>query len=137
MTTQYWLVKSEPTSYSWVQFIRDGRTAWTGVRNYAARNNLQAMHPGDEVLFYHSVEGKCVVGVARVTKAAFPDPTADEPGWVAVELAPIKSLPQPVTLAEIKADTQLQEIALVRQSRLSVIPLKPAEFARICKLGGQ
>ncbi len=137
MTTQYWLVKSEPTSYSWVQFIRDGRTAWTGVRNYAARNNLQAMHPGDEVLFYQSVEGKCVVGVARVTKAAFPDPTADEPGWVAVELAPIKSLPQPVTLAEIKADTQLQEIALVRQSRLSVIPLKPAEFARICKLGGQ
>lgn len=132
---QYWLVKSEPAAYSWDNFVRDGRTAWTGVRNYAARNNLKAMQPGDEVLFYHSVEGKAVVGVARVTQPAFPDPTTDEDGWVAVELAPVKPLPCPVTLAQIKADALLKDIALVRQSRLSVIPLKPAEFARIAKLG--
>jgi predicted RNA-binding protein with PUA-like domain len=131
MTTQYWLVKSEPEAYSWDDFVRDGRTAWTGVRNYAARLHLKAMRPGDEVLFYHSGEAKSVVGRARVTKAAFPDPTADEEGWVAVELTPVRPLARPVTLAQIKADVALKDIALVRQGRLSVMPLKPAEFARI------
>jgi predicted RNA-binding protein with PUA-like domain len=137
MTTQYWLVKSEPETYSWDNFVRDGRTAWTGVRNYAARLHLKAMQPGDEVLFYHSGEGKNVVGIARVTKAAFPDTTAEEEGWVAVELAPVKPLPQPVTLAQIKADAVLKAMELVRQSRLSVSPVKPAEFARLVKLGGR
>ena len=135
MTTQYWLVKTEPEAYSWDDFVRDGHTAWTGVRNYAARLHLKAMQPGDSVLFYHSVESKSVVGLARVTKAAFPDPTADEEGWVAVELTPVEALPNPVTLAQIKAEASLKDIALVRQSRLSVMPLKSAEFARIKKLG--
>lgn len=133
---QYWMVKSEPTAYAWGDLVRDKRTAWTGVRNYAARLHLKAMRVGDEVLFYHSVEEKCVTGLARVTKAAFPDTTAAEAGWVAVELAPIAALPQPVSLAQIKADAGLRDIALVRQSRLSVLPLKPGEFARIKRLGG-
>jgi len=135
MTTQYWLVKQEPEDYSWDDFVRDGRTAWTGVRNYAARNNLKAMQPGDAVLFYHSGESKSVVGLAQVAQAAFPDPTTKEEGWVAVELTPVEALAQPVTLARIKADTSLQAIALVRQSRLSVMPLKPAEFKRLRQLG--
>ncbi len=131
MTTQYWLVKQEPTAYAWVDFVRDGRTVWSGVRNYAARIHLRAMQRGDEVFFYHSGEDKCVVGIARVARAAFPDPTADEEGWVAVELTPVRPLPRPVTLARIKADMMLKDIGLVRQSRLSVMPLKSAEFARI------
>jgi predicted RNA-binding protein with PUA-like domain len=133
---QYWMVKSEPTAYAWADLVRDKRTAWTGVRNYAARLHLKAMQVGDEVLFYHSVEEKRVVGLARVTKPAFPDQTAEEAGWVAVELAPVAALAQPVTLAQIKADPGLKDIALVRQSRLSVLPLKPAEFARLKSLGG-
>ena len=137
MTTQYWLVKSEPESYSWDKFVHDRRTAWTGVRNYAARLHLKAMQPGDEVLFYHSGEGKNIVGVARVTKAAFPDTTADEEGWVAVELVPVKPLPTPVTLAQIKIDAALKEMVFVRQSRLSVSPVKLAEFTRIVKLSGK
>ena len=137
MTTQYWLVKTEPETYSWDDLVRDRRTGWTGVRNYAARIHLKAMRAGDEVFIYHSGESKSVVGVARVTKAAYPDPTADEPGWVAVELAPVIPLPQPVTLGQIKADAALAQIGLVRQGRLSVMPLKPAEFARIGKLGGR
>jgi predicted RNA-binding protein with PUA-like domain len=136
MTTLYWLVKSEPEAYSWNDFVRDGRTAWTGVRNYAARLHLKGMRIGDEVFFYHSGASKSVVGLARVGRAAFPDPTADEEGWVAVELTPVKPLVRPVTLARIKADVMLKDIALVRQSRLSVMPLKPAEFSRIRKLGG-
>ncbi|MSU45897.1 MAG: EVE domain-containing protein [Lacunisphaera sp.] len=135
MTTQYWLVKQEPEDYSWDDFVRDGCTAWTGVRNYAARLHLKAMRAGDEVFYYHSGESKSVVGLARVTRAAYPDPTASEPGWVAVELAPVAPLARPVTLARIKAEVALQVIALVRQSRLSVMPLKPAEFARLKKLG--
>jgi predicted RNA-binding protein with PUA-like domain len=145
MTTQYWLVKSEPDTYGWDTFVRDGRTDWTGVRNYAARLHLKAMRPGDQVLFYHSNEGKAVVGIARVTKPAFPDTTCPEPvertaqfdGWVAVELAPVAPLKNPVTLATIKTEPALKNIALIRQSRLSVMPLKPAEFARIVKLGGR
>jgi predicted RNA-binding protein with PUA-like domain len=137
MTTQYWLVKSEPETYSWDDLVRDKRTDWTGVRNYAARINLNAMRPGDEVLFYHSGESKSIVGVAKVTKRAFPDPTADEPGWVAVELAPVKGLSTPLTLAQIKADATLKAMELVRQSRLSVSPVRPAEFTRVLKLGGR
>jgi predicted RNA-binding protein with PUA-like domain len=137
MTTQYWLVKSEPDTYSRDDFVRDGHTDWTGVRNYAARLHLKAMRPGDEVLFYHSNEGKAVVGIARVTKPAFPDRTADEDGWVAVELAPVGPLKEPVALATIKTEPLLKDIALVRQGRLSVMPLKRPEFARIIKLGGR
>jgi predicted RNA-binding protein with PUA-like domain len=133
----HWLVKSEPETYSWDDLVRNKRTDWTGVRNYAARIHLNAMRPGDEVLFYHSGESKSIVGVAKVTKAAFPDPTADEPGWVAVELAPLKPLPSPVTLAQVKAEGSLKDIALVRQGRLSVQPLRPTEFARLLKLGGR
>jgi len=137
MTTQYWLVKQEPDDYAWDDFVRDGRTAWTGVRNYAARNHLRAMRAGDAVYFYHSGDAKAVVGIARVVRAAYPDPTAGEDGWVAVDLAPVEPLPRPVTLAQIKADPALKEIALVRQSRLSVMPLRAAEFTRLGKLGGR
>jgi len=130
-----WLVKSEPEAYAWTDLVRDGRTAWTGVRNYAARIHLNAMRPGDPVFFYESVTTKAVVGIAEVTKAAFPDPTADEPGWVAVELKAVKPMPRPVTLDQIKAEPALKNIGLVRQGRLSVSPLTSAEFARIAKLG--
>ena len=136
MTTQYWLVKSEPDVYSWDAFTKDRRTDWTGVRNYAARLHLKAMRAGDQVLFYHSNIGKAVVGIAEVTRAAFPDTTADEDGWVAVELAPVAPLKRPVTLEQIKAQPALKDIALIRQSRLSVQPLKPAEFKLIKQLGG-
>jgi len=136
MTTQYWLVKSEPETYAWADLVRDRRTDWTGVRNYAARLHLKAMRPGDEVFFYHSGEAKSIVGIARVTKPAFPDTTADEEGWVAVELAPVGPLKTPVTLAQVKAIAALKDLALIRQGRLSVQPLKPAEFALIRKLGG-
>jgi len=136
MTTQYWLVKSEPSAYAWTDLVRDQRTAWTGVRNYAARLHLKTMQKGDKVFFYHSIESKSIVGLARVTKTFFPDPTAPNEDWAAVELTAVAPLAQPVTLAQIKADEKLQQIALVRQSRLSVMPLQPAEFARIKKLGG-
>lgn len=136
MTTQYWLVKQEPEDFSWTDFVRDGRTAWTGVRNYAARLHLRCMAKGDTVFFYHSGDEKSVVGLAEVTKTAYPDPTADEDGWVAVDLAPTKPLRQPVTLAAIKADPAFQNFALVRQSRLSVMPVTAAEAARLRKLGG-
>jgi predicted RNA-binding protein with PUA-like domain len=137
MTTQYWLVKQEPEAYAWEAFLRDGRTIWDGVRNYQARIHLKAMRAGDRVFFYASGGPKCVVGIAEVTHAAFPDPTDDAAeGWVAVGLKPVKTLPHPVTLAQIKADPALKNIAIVRQSRLSVMPLAPAEFARIVQLGG-
>lgn len=135
MTTQYWLVKSEPEAYAWADLVRDRRTAWTGVRNYQARIHLNAMRLGDRVFFYESVTTKAVVGIAEITKAAFPDKTADEPGWVAVELKCVEPLPQPVTLAAIKVTPALADIALLRQSRLSVMPLKRAEFDAIIKLG--
>jgi predicted RNA-binding protein with PUA-like domain len=124
----HWLVKQEPSDYSWSDFVRDSRTSWTGVRNYSARNNLRRMNKDDEVLFYHSGAEKAVVGIARVTKTAYPDRTAREGDWSAVELAPIKALPTPVTLAQIKAEPRLKHIALVRQPRLSVMPLSAAEF---------
>ena len=137
MTTQYWLVKSEPEAYAWTDFVRDGRTAWTGVRNYAARINLNAMQRGDRVLFYESMTTKAVVGTGSVAKTAFPDTTADEPSWVAVELKAGRALAKPVTLDQIKAEPTLSEIKLVRQGRLSVMSLTKAEFDRILALGGK
>jgi predicted RNA-binding protein with PUA-like domain len=131
MTTQYWLVKSEPETYSWNDLARDGRTAWTGVRNNAARLHLRAMRAGDRVFFYESMTTKAIVGVAEVTRAAFPDPTADEPGWVAVELKAVRPLARPVTLADVKAEPKLSGIALLRISRLSVQPLDRASFQLI------
>ena len=132
---QHWLVKSEPAEYSWEQFVADGATYWDGVRNAAARNNLQAMRVGDFVLYYHSNEGKEVVGIARVTRSAYPDPTSDDLRWVAVDLAPVQPFGEAVTLKRIKADPALLEIPLVRQSRLSVMALEPSAFDRILSLG--
>jgi predicted RNA-binding protein with PUA-like domain len=132
---KFWLVKQEPSSYAWSDFQKDGGTSWTGVRNYTARNNLRSMQRGDEVLFYHSGEEKAVVGVARVTRTAYADSTASEGDWSAVDLVPIRSLPRPVTLSEIKQVPRLRNIRLVRQSRLSVMPLAKAEFETIVKMG--
>ncbi len=130
----HWLVKQEPEAYSWDDFMRDGRTEWTGVRNFQARNNLRAMHKGDAVFYYHSVSEKAVVGIAEVTREAFPDPTAKEGDWSAVELKPVRLLKKAVTLEEIKAEPKLREIALLRNSRLSVQPLGKAEFDLICRM---
>jgi predicted RNA-binding protein with PUA-like domain len=127
----HWLVKSEPEAYSWQALVKDGRTAWTGVRNFAARNNLRAMKTGDPVLFYHSGEEKSVVGIARVVNEFYSDPTADEGDWSAVDLAPVKPLARPVALAQIKADDILREMQLVKQSRLSVLPVTREQFARL------
>jgi predicted RNA-binding protein with PUA-like domain len=132
---QYWLVKQEPDAYAWETFLKDRKTTWDGVRNFQARNNLKAMQPGDSVLFYASVTTKAVLGLARVTKPAFPDPTAEEDGWVSVELQADKTLKKPVTLEQLKAEPALAKMALLRQSRLSVTPLTKAEFDRIVKLG--
>ena len=130
----HWLVKQEPEAYSWDDFVRDGRTEWTGVRNFLARKHLRAMRKGDAVLFYHSVSDKAVVGVARVTREAFPDPTAKEGDWSAVELKPIKRLKKPVTLEQVKAEPKLRDIALLRCSRLSVQPLGKNDFELICRM---
>lgn len=132
---QYWLVKSEPFKYSWEKFNKEGRTFWDGVRNYQARNNLREMKEGDLVLFYHSNEGKNVVGVAKVVKAAYQDPTTDDTNWVVVDLVPVQSLDKPVTLEQIKAEESLKDISLVRQGRLSVMPLKATEFDKILEMG--
>ena len=134
MAKHYWLVKSEPEAYSWAQLMKDGGTAWTGVRNFQARNNLRAMKTGDRLLFYHSGEGKEIVGVAKVVNAAYPDPTAKEGDWVCVDLAPMKTLIRPVTLASIKADAQLRETVLVKNSRLSVQPVTGEQFNRVLEL---
>jgi predicted RNA-binding protein with PUA-like domain len=131
----YWLVKSEPFKYSWTKFNEDKRTFWDGVRNYQARNNLKGMKEGDLVLFYHSNEGMCVVGVAKVLREFYQDPTTDDTNWVVVDLAPVETLKNPVTLSQIKSDEYLKDISLVRQGRLSVMPLKAAEFDRILELG--
>jgi predicted RNA-binding protein with PUA-like domain len=132
---QYWLVKSEPVKYSWEKFNKDGRTFWDGVRNYQARNNLREMKDGDLVLYYHSNEGKAVVGIAKVVKEFYQDPTTSDPNWVVVDLAPVQSLKKPVTLEEVKADERLKDIGLVKQGRLSVMGLKREEFDRIVELG--
>ena len=128
---KFWLVKQEPSAYSWANFVADGKTAWTGVRNYTARNNLRAMQKGDAVFFYHSVVGKEIVGIARVVREAYPDPTAKEGDWSAVDLAPEKALPRPVTLDEIKGNPKLKEMPLLRLSRLSVQPVTSTEFQEI------
>ena len=149
----FWLVKQEPSSYSWSDFVAERETSWIGVRNFAARNNLRKMQKGDEVLFYHSGDEKAVVGIARVTRTAYPDPTAKQgralskaprrsgdrrslkEDWSTVDLAAVKPLARPVTLREIKGNSRLKGIALVRQSRLSVMPLREAEFREIVKIG--
>src|SRR5437588_13039041 len=130
----FWLVKQEPSDYSWSDFVADSGTSWTGVRNYAARNNLRRMSKGDQVLFYHSGEDKAVVGIAKVTRTAYRDTTAKEGDWNAVDLVPVKSLRKPVTLAEIKSKPALKNIALVRQSRLSVMPLGGKDFRLIIEM---
>ena len=135
MARSHWLVKSEPFKYSWSDFVRDGSTYWDGVRNYQARNNLREMKVGDRALYYHSNEGKQVVGIARVTKTAYQDPTTDDDRWVVVDLEPLKALVEPVGLAQVKADAELQKIPLVTHSRLSVMPLEKAAFDHILVLG--
>jgi len=132
----YWIVKQEPESYSWDDFVKEGGTSWTGVRNYVARNNLKAMQKGDRVFFYHSVTEKRIVGVAKVARTAYPDPTAKEDGWVAVDLEPVKALAHPVTLEEIKGDKTFENIALVRCGRLSVSPLTAKQGERMLQTGG-
>jgi predicted RNA-binding protein with PUA-like domain len=133
----YWLVKSEPFKYSWEQLLKDKRTFWDGVRNYAARNNLQAMQKGDLLLFYHSNEGLEIVGIAELVKTAYPDPTTDEKAWVVVDIRPVKTLKKPVTLKAIKNEKRLAGMDLLRLSRLSVQSVKPAEWEVIMELAGQ
>src|SRR5260221_2857944 len=130
----YWPVKSEPEAYSWAMFVKDGKTAWTGVRNFAARNHLRGMKKGDPVFFYHSGEQKSVVGLDRVEKEFYPDPTAEEGDWSCVDLVPVKVLAKPVTLTQIKADKVLKEMVFVKQSRLSVSPVTEAQFKRLLNL---
>jgi predicted RNA-binding protein with PUA-like domain len=133
---KYWLVKQEPDSYPWEQFVRDGRTAWTGVRNFQARNNLRAMQKDDEVFYYHSVKGKSVVGLAKVAREAYADPTAKEGDWSCVDLVPVGACRAPVELEQIKAEPALHDVALLRQSRLSVMPVTAAEAKVLKRLGG-
>jgi len=132
----YWLVKSEPFKYSWDQFVTDGRTVWDGVRNYAARNNLNAMKKGDEVFFYHSNEGLEIVGIAKVVKEAYQDPTTEEEAWVVVDLKPVKKLKMPVSLQQIKGAKQLKDMALLRLSRLSVQPVTNEEWKVVMAMAG-
>ncbi len=135
MAQAYWLMKSEPFKYAWDDLVRDGSTFWDGVRNYEARNNLAAMKRGDLALYYHSNEGKEVVGVVEIVKEAYPDPTTDDERWVVVEIEPRVAFREPVSLGTIKADPKLSEIQLVRRGRLSVVPLTPVEFRHILELG--
>ena len=132
----YWLVKSEPFKYSWEQFVIDGKTFWDGVRNYGARNNLKAMKKGDPVFFYHSNEGLAIVGIAEVFREAYQDPTTVDSNWVAVDLKPVKAFTKPVTLSEIKSEPTLQNMDLVRLSRLSVGAVKEREYKKILAMGG-
>jgi predicted RNA-binding protein with PUA-like domain len=130
----YWLVKSEPETYSWATFVKDGQTAWTGVRNFAARNNLRAMKAGDPVFFYHSGGEKSAVGLARAAGKSYPDPTAEEGDWSTVDLVPVKTLARPVALSQIKADKILREMKLAKESRLSVSPVTRGQFERLLEL---
>jgi predicted RNA-binding protein with PUA-like domain len=137
MAQRYWLVKQEPEAYPWSQLVADGKTAWTGVRNFQARNHLRSMKVGDAVLYYHSVTGKQVVGIAEVVREAYPDPTANEgDDWSVVDLAPRKPLARPVDLATLKADPITRDMPLIRQSRLSVMALEAAVYRRILDLSG-
>lgn len=133
----YWLVKSEPFKYSWDQFVIDKQTFWDGVRNYGARNNLKSMKKGDEVFFYHSNEGVEIVGIAKVVKEHYQDPTTDETAWVVVDLKPVKKLKKSVTLAQIKAEKKLADMDLVRLGRLSVQSVKSEEWEIVLKLAGE
>ena len=130
----FWLVKQEPSSYSWSEFVAEGGTSWTGVRNYTARNNLRRMRKGDKVLFYHSGDDKAAIGIANVTRTAYRDTTAKEGDWSTVDLAPVKPLRRPVTLREIKGNPRLRGIPLIRHSRLSVMPLSKSEFSEIVRM---
>jgi predicted RNA-binding protein with PUA-like domain len=132
-----WLVKQEPEDYSWDDLVRDKKTAWTGVRNFQARNNLRNMKTGDAVLFYHSGKDKCVVGIAEVAKAAYPDPTADDDSWIAVDIKPVKPLAKPVSLGDIRGNAKLRNLLLVRQSRLSVMPVSNEDFDEILKMSAR
>jgi predicted RNA-binding protein with PUA-like domain len=131
----YWLIKSEPITYSWEQFLKDKKTCWDGVRNYAARNNLRDMKIGDLAFFYHSNEGQEIVGIAKVVKEHYQDPGSSDPAWVSVDLAPFKPLKKAVSLEQIKKDPFFKSMDLVRLSRLSVGKVKPDEFDRICLMG--
>ena len=132
----YWLVKSEPYKYSWKQFLKDKKTFWDGVRNYAARNNLRAMKKGDEVFFYHSNEGMEIVGIAMVVKESYQDPTTEDKNWVVVDLSPVKALKKPVTLVQVKAEPKFENMELVKNSRLSVQKVTPDEWELIMKMSG-
>lgn len=132
----YWLVKSEPFKYSWEQFVKDGKTFWDGVRNYQARNNMKAMKKGDQVLFYHSNEGLAVVGIAKVAKESYQDPTTPDPNWVVVDLQPVKAFKEQVTLAQMKAEKRLENFQLIRQGRLSVCAVTEEEYNTILEMGG-
>lgn len=131
----HWLVKSEPSNYSFDRLVSDGRTTWDGIRNFEARNNLRAMKRGDTCLFYHSNEGKAVVGIARVSREAFADPSANEGDWSAVEIEPVRALDRPVALDELRHDRTCSKMMLFRRARLSVVPVTPAEFGAVVKLG--
>lgn len=133
----YWLIKSEPFKYSWEQLLKDKKTFWDGVRNYAARNNLKAMKKGDELFFYHSNEGLEIVGIAMVVKEHYPDPTTDETAWVVVDVAPVRSLKKPVSLAQIKAEPRLQQMEILRLNRLSVSKVTPEEWKVVLQLAGE
>ncbi len=135
MARSYWLMKSEPFKYAWSELVKDGKTYWDGVRNYEARNNLASMKVGDLALYYHSNEGKEVVGVARIVKEAYPDPTTQDERWVVVDVEPVVALEEPVGLADIKAAPELRDMALIRRSRLSVVPVQPDEFRTVLRMG--
>jgi predicted RNA-binding protein with PUA-like domain len=132
----YWLIKSEPSAYSWEQLVKDKKTDWTGVRNYAARNNLKAMKKGDLAFFYHSNDGQNIVGIAKVVKEFYQDRTTTEDAWVAVDFAPYKALKTPIALETLKKDKFFANMDLVRLSRLSVGKVTETEFFKICDLGG-
>ncbi|HME90587.1 MAG TPA: EVE domain-containing protein [Myxococcaceae bacterium] len=134
-TSHYWLIKSEPNAYPYSQLEREGKTAWTGVRNFEARNNIRSMQPGDLALYYHSGEGKEIVGVARVISSPGPDPTAPREDWAAVDVEPVIALQNPVSLAQVKSTPELSHFPLVTRPRLSVVPVEPAQFRSILKLG--
>jgi predicted RNA-binding protein with PUA-like domain len=135
MPNQYWLVKQEPDAYAWAAFVADGKTAWTGVRNFQARNYLRAMKAGDFVLYYHSNVGKEVVGIAQVTREAYADPTAEDGDWSCVDLTPAQPLKQAVTLGQLKLDAATKEMPLIKQSRLSVMAISDPVFRRVLELG--
>ena len=137
VSMNYWLIKSEPFKYSWDQFVKDKVTHWDGVRNYLARNHLKTMKKGDKLFFYHSNEGLEIVGIAKVVKEFYQDPTTPEPAWVVVDIAPVKKLKKPITLTQIKAEKDLQEMSLIKSMRLSVQPVREEEWNKILEMAGE